>query len=96
MKCPRCEAINLDELERGGIVIDICEQCRGVWLDRGELEKFMARARAEELELERSRSDRRPHGFDSPSRRDDDEDDYQRHGAPRKRSWVQTFGDLFD
>ena len=42
MKCPRCEAVNLDEMERGGIVIDLCEQCRGVWLDRGELEKFIS------------------------------------------------------
>ena len=91
MKCPRCAAINLEEMERGGIVIDLCEQCRGVWLDRGELEKFMASARAEELALERSRSDQRPY-FD----RDDDDDDYRRHGVPRKRSWAQSLGDLFD
>jgi len=88
--------VNLDEMERGGIVIDLCEQCRGVWLDRGELEKFMAQARAEELDLERSRSDRRPDTFFTGRRDDDDDDVYRRHGTPRKKSWAQSFSDLFD
>lgn len=96
MKCPRCEAINLAEMERGGIVIDLCEQCRGVWLDRGELEKFMSKARAEDLELERSRSDMRPQYRREDGGRDDDYDDDDHRGNPRKRSWVQTFGNLFD
>ena len=90
MKCPRCEALNLDEMERGGIVIDRCDSCRGVWLDRGELEKLIARARLEEIELEPRTTDRRPHF----SRDDDDAD--RRLGAPRKRSWLQNLGEFFD
>lgn len=53
MKCPRCESTVLDERERDGVVIDVCRQCRGVWLDRGELEKLIAKATAEYDEIER-------------------------------------------
>lgn len=45
MHCPRCEA-PLAERERDGVTIDICASCRGIWLDRGELEKLIARASA--------------------------------------------------
>ena len=45
--CPRCEQVELDERERDGILIDVCRSCRGVWLDRGELEKLIARATRE-------------------------------------------------
>ena len=43
MKCPRCPDAMLDEHQRNGVRIDVCEHCRGIWLDRGELEKFIAR-----------------------------------------------------
>ena len=49
MKCPAC-AIDLVMSERSGIEIDYCPTCRGVWLDRGELDKIIERsqpARAE-------------------------------------------------
>lgn len=50
MRCPRCEERVLEERERDGIMIDGCPACRGIWLDRGELEKLLAReaVRAEE------------------------------------------------
>jgi len=47
MKCPRCETIVLEEIDRDGITVDRCASCRGMWLDRGELEKLLARATAE-------------------------------------------------
>lgn len=53
MICPRCESGSLDERDRDGITIDMCTKCRGVWLDRGELEKLIARATAELSEPER-------------------------------------------
>ena len=43
MKCPVCE-IELNMTERSGIEIDYCPQCRGVWLDRGELDKIIERS----------------------------------------------------
>jgi len=40
MQCPNCE-IPLMMTERKGIEIDFCTQCRGIWLDRGELDKII-------------------------------------------------------
>ncbi|HEY4541950.1 MAG TPA: zf-TFIIB domain-containing protein, partial [Noviherbaspirillum sp.] len=47
MHCPVCKSVNLVMSERQGIEIDYCPQCRGVWLDRGELDKLVDRASAE-------------------------------------------------
>ena len=44
MKCPACTATKLVMSERSGIEIDYCPQCRGVWLDRGELDKIIERS----------------------------------------------------
>lgn len=43
MRCPHCTNANLTIMERQGIEIDCCPQCRGVWLDRGELDKLIER-----------------------------------------------------
>ena len=53
--------------DRQGVEIDYCPQCRGVWLDRGELDKL----------LERSSQELRPR-YD-----DDDDDDRRRYDRPR-------------
>ncbi len=44
MQCPVCTNTQLVMSERSGIEIDYCPQCRGVWLDRGELDKIIDRA----------------------------------------------------
>jgi hypothetical protein len=44
MKCPTCTDTALVMSERQGVEIDYCPQCRGVWLDRGELDKLIDRA----------------------------------------------------
>ena len=41
MKCPVCKDVTLLMSERCGVEIDYCPECRGIWLDRGELEKIM-------------------------------------------------------
>lgn len=46
MLCPVCTTRTLQMSERQGIEIDYCPQCRGVWLDRGELDKIIERAAA--------------------------------------------------
>lgn len=46
MKCPTCVTADLIMAERQGIEIDYCIQCRGVWLDRGELDKIIERSHA--------------------------------------------------
>ncbi len=43
MKCPTC-SVALVMTERSGVEIDYCPQCRGVWLDRGELDKIIERS----------------------------------------------------
>lgn len=43
MKCPNCN-VTLVMTERNGIEIDYCPDCRGVWLDRGELDKIIERS----------------------------------------------------
>ncbi|MFP7722726.1 zf-TFIIB domain-containing protein [Lysobacter sp. A3-1-A15] len=46
MKCPACD-VALSMTDRQGIEIDYCPQCRGVWLDRGELDKIIERSSAD-------------------------------------------------
>lgn len=42
LQCPRCEeGTQLVAVDRGGVVVDACPRCRGVWLDRGELDKLI-------------------------------------------------------
>jgi Zn-finger nucleic acid-binding protein len=48
MNCPHCADATLVMAERHGIEIDYCPKCRGVWLDRGELDKIIERAAAAE------------------------------------------------
>lgn len=43
MKCP-IDGAELETVERSDVEIDVCPACKGVWLDRGELEKIVARA----------------------------------------------------
>jgi uncharacterized protein len=43
LMCPNDNAA-MQTLERGGVQFDMCPSCRGVWLDRGELEKLMESA----------------------------------------------------
>jgi Zn-finger nucleic acid-binding protein len=44
MKCPICTSKELVLSERQGIEIDYCPECRGIWLDRGELDKIIERS----------------------------------------------------
>lgn len=95
MKCPRC-AVTLLLSERSRIEIDYCPECRGVWLDRGELDKLLERAEGDvDARLSAvAASARRPE-----RERDHDQDhDVHRHGVPKKKrksflSEMFEFGD---
>ena len=105
MMCPRCNTTVLDERERQGVVVDVCPSCRGVWLDRGELEKLMTFAKRD-LEEERayheSHSQGRHRDSEPPSSRPRGSYDRghvtgPRQGYPhRKKSWLENLGDIFD
>ena len=43
MQCPVC-SVDLNMMDRQGVEIDYCPKCRGVWLDRGELDKLIDRS----------------------------------------------------
>jgi uncharacterized protein len=97
MNCPQCN-ITLVMAERSGVEIDYCPQCRGIWLDRGELDKIIERASQANPKppvYEESRQAPQNAPYDKHSSKRDDhghhEDTHGRHG--KKKSWI---GDIFD
>jgi uncharacterized protein len=87
LTCPNDNA-GMQEVNRNGVLIDVCPQCRGVWLDRGELEKLLSFMRDDEQGSLRS-DERR----DDVRRKDDDDrydDDYKYKGK-KKRSLFDFF-----
>lgn len=109
MRCP-VDNETLVMADRGGVEIDYCPKCRGVWLDRGELDKIIERSLgaapvaspepprnpAPVYQPEPPRA--APQGYAPqaypPRRHDDDDDDYRR-GYKKKRK-DSFLSDLFD
>jgi hypothetical protein len=89
MKCP-IDSTTLLISERSGIEIDYCPECRGVWLDRGELDKLIQGAGHADAAPARS------HDQDHDER--DARQSYSDHGRqeqkPKKRE--SFLGDMFD
>ena len=86
MNCP-VDAVPLQMADRQGIEIDYCPQCRGVWLDRGELDKLIERSAS--AAPPPPRDERR---YEDRGRHDDD----SRHGSGKKRRKESFLGELFD
>jgi Zn-finger nucleic acid-binding protein len=85
MKCPNCDETLLMS-DKNGIEIDYCPSCRGIWLDRGELDKIIERSTAHYSEKENYKADNeRYYSKDLGSA--------SRPHHKRKESF---FGDLFD
>ena len=82
MKCPNCEE-TLIMTERQGVEIDYCPKCRGVWLDRGELDKIIEKSQGEMRQQNQDRFD------------DDDDDNFGRRN-PGQRRKGGFLGNLFD
>ncbi len=94
--CPNDNG-SMQTVQRSGVEFDICPTCRGVWLDRGELEKMLAAARdaapAGEPEHERrprTNFDQRPIAR-TDGRREWDDDDDHRHTKRRGSSIFDIF-----
>ena len=102
MKCPKCE-VTLSISDRQGIEIDYCPQCRGIWLDRGELDKIIER-NAEAYSGKRrdvDKDDDRHSDHDDDRRHSDRDDDrrggYGQQGDPNKYRKKKSFlGEIFD
>ena len=98
MKCPICIEPDLVMAERQGVEIDYCPKCRGVWLDRGELDKIIERSvpgaavsPAHNLQSNVSAGyEGCPQGHLD---REDRPDKYGQQCNYRKKSWL---GELFD
>ncbi len=86
MACPVCRTA-LAMSERQGVEIDYCPTCRGVWLDRGEIDKIVERSAAEPVRA----ASPPPRGV-SDSWRPDRDDDHYRH-SKRKKSFLS---EMFD
>ncbi|WP_274626987.1 zf-TFIIB domain-containing protein [Arvimicrobium flavum] len=100
MKCPVDNA-ELVMSERQGIEIDYCPKCRGVWLDRGELDKIIDRSAAQDAEPRRSLD--YGQGRDQDRSRDRDRDhrpdrdhDYRGHHDQKRYKKKSLLGELFD
>lgn len=96
MKCPVCTE-TLTMSVRQGVEIDFCPKCRGVWLDRGELDKILEREASyvqgppqpmpQQMPAQMPPNDPR---YD-PRRRYDDDDDRHRYGKRKKSLWHELF-----
>lgn len=94
LMCPNDNA-SMQTLTRNGVEFDMCPTCRGVWLDRGELEKLMQSAR--DALVAEAPAPQRPAPQQSYSERRDygDEDDDYRGRGRRRRGGFDLF-DIFD
>jgi len=88
MKCPTCTTADLLMTERSGIEIDYCPQCRGIWLDRGELDKLVERS----VVGIGATPTTQPHYAREHEQHSSHHDDY-REGSRHRKSWLS---EVFD
>ena len=91
MKCPT-DGTTLMMSERAGVQIDYCPECRGVWLERGALDRIIEHSgsRGDRHDEHERHDDHHKHRHDDHDRHDHDErderDDHdERHGRKRNR-----------
>lgn len=89
MKCPT-DGTTLTIADRSGIEIDFCPECRGVWLDRGELDKILERSEV------RAADRRSETAYREPSRPRYDDDEYGDRYRGKRRKRESFLGELFD
>jgi Zn-finger nucleic acid-binding protein len=91
MKCPHCTDTTLVMTERQGVEIDYCPDCRGIWLDRGELDKLLDKVSGPSpAVVSPERAGRAPQHRDFG---DSDFHEYKRNQHSRKKSWLH---EIFD
>ena len=99
MKCPVCTGVDLKMAERQGVEIDYCPECRGVWLDRGELDKIIERSETAVKPYSQPQAQSQPH-YQQPAYNQQyhgkphhDEHGYGQNGYHKKKNWLS---ELFD
>lgn len=93
MKCPVCNEVRMREVVKNGVHIDICPDCKGVWLDRGELEKLTNEVH--ELRKERDEWYEAPPQGPYPQSHGHHESDNDHH-YPKHKKKKHTVFDVFD
>ncbi len=85
MKCPVCKDIDLVMSERQGVEIDYCPSCRGVWLDRGELDKIIEKSATYQTNQQQTNQ----HQSNSHSNyfKNDDRSSYNKHNNQQYNSY---------
>ena len=101
MKCPACKTVDLVMSDRNGIEIDYCPQCRGVWLDRGELDKIIERSMSSTTHNQQPayRSQPEPHYQDHGNQHSHYANqgyNQQQHHNQHHKKREGFFSDLFD
>ena len=96
MKCPVCKDTTLLMSERQGVEIDYCPECRGVWLDRGELDKLIAGEERAYAGNQQSTSDNQRYADDSRNDRRSRDDKRDKHSQPRKHKRESFLGEIFE
>lgn len=94
MNCPVCDNVRMREVSKDNIMVDVCPTCKGVWLDRGELEKL----------TQGIQEIREPFNqfHEEYERKQYQSNDQNRNGKypdqkyKKKKSVMDVFGDLFD
>jgi len=92
-KCPVCNVF-MNEVSKVGVLIDVCPECRGTWLDRGELDKVLEQLKEAKRDWEEDYRHR------PDDRSDRKKEDYRRHSdewqhKKKKSRWTEIF-DIFD
>ena len=91
MKCPVCKEVDLVMADRQGVEIDYCPTCRGIWLDRGELDKIIERSSGTETSSPAGRNK-----FDDGGDEEDGGGGRQSGRRGKKESWFSKLLDFGD
>ena len=94
MKCPVCTGVDLKIAERQGVEIDYCPECRGVWLDRGELDKIIERSSTQQPAYAQPEPQNYYPGHNQQQYgKHHDKHGYGHDGQHKRKSWLS---ELFD
>ncbi len=88
MKCPSCNETLLMS-DKNGVEIDYCPNCRGIWLDRGELEKIIERSADHYSKRENYEEDYKRYGYDKQHN-----DAHSMRPRKKKESFLSDFFDF--
>lgn len=98
MLCPACKTAEMHEVSKQGVLIDVCPQCRGVWLERGELEKILSAGRSFYPDYDETYGEKKRNRYPEDARHDHDhnEHDYKHKKHHKKKSFFNMLEDIFD